>query len=189
MERGADLVSWALASARRLLAPLGARWRHVAGGAGTAEQVAQLLPEAERPVLVAAAYLHDIGYAPELRRLGAHQLDGARWVSSHGAAYWRLACLVAHHSESRFELARRGLSSELAAYPREESVLMDTLVYCDLTTGPEGQPMTFEDRVAEVHARYGPGLISDALTEATPRLAAAVARTRERLAKLGIAAH
>ncbi|MGH3648623.1 MAG: HD domain-containing protein [Micromonosporaceae bacterium] len=181
MEDGADLVARAKGEARRLLEPLGARWRHVAGVGRTAERVARVLPGRERPVLVAAAYLHDIGYAPELHRVGAHQLDGARWVSSHGPAYWRLACLVAHHSESSFELARRGLLDELARYPRESSPVMDALVYCDLTTGPTGQRMSLDARVTEVLARYGPGLISDALTEATPHLAAAVDRTEARL--------
>ncbi|MGH3734958.1 MAG: HD domain-containing protein [Micromonosporaceae bacterium] len=177
MEHGSDVVEWARDAAHRLLAPLGARWHHVAGVGRTADRVAVTLPASERPVLVAAAYLHDIGYAPVLRRLGAHQLDGAAWISAQGEAYWRLACLVAHHSESRFELTRRGLGNKLAEYPREESPVMDALVYSDLTTGPSGQRMSLSERITEVHARYGPSLISDALTDATPHLAAAVERT------------
>ncbi|MGH3734094.1 MAG: HDIG domain-containing metalloprotein [Micromonosporaceae bacterium] len=119
MAADSEIVDWASANAQRLLAPLGDRWRHVAAVGRTAERVAHILPEPERPVLV-AAYLHDIGYAPELRHRGAHQLDGAAWVASHGPPYRRLACLVAHHSESRFELARIGLIEELDRYPREE---------------------------------------------------------------------
>ena len=62
----------------------------------------------DRAYFVAAAYLHDIGYAPELRRTGLHQLDGARYIRSHGAE--RVARLVAHHSEARFEIRLRGFS-------------------------------------------------------------------------------
>ncbi|MFD6855509.1 HD domain-containing protein [Streptomyces diastaticus] len=53
--------------------------------------------EADRDLLVAAAWLHDIGYAPELRDTGSHPLDGARHLESLGAPA-RLVRLVAHHS-------------------------------------------------------------------------------------------
>ena len=34
--------------------------------------------------LVAAAWLHDIGYAPELVETGFHPLDGARYLRREG---------------------------------------------------------------------------------------------------------
>jgi hypothetical protein len=34
------------------------------------------VPAADRPVLIAAAWLHDIGYAPGLPETGFHPLDG-----------------------------------------------------------------------------------------------------------------
>jgi HD superfamily phosphodiesterase len=43
-------------------------------------------------VLVAACYLHDIGYALALARGGFHPLDGARFLRALGRE--RLACLV-----------------------------------------------------------------------------------------------
>jgi hypothetical protein len=132
------------------------------------------LESRDRDVLVAAGYTHDIGYAPGLKRTGLHQLDGANFIRVLGDQ--RLACLVAHHSEARFEVGIRGYEKELAEYPREETTVYDALVYCDLTTGPDGRTMTFEDRISEVYERYGEGDISRALRMAEPYLKAAVDR-------------
>jgi HD superfamily phosphodiesterase len=162
------LEEWAAAEAERYLSPLGDRWKHVRAVGECARQVSAVLDQEDRGYLIAAAYLHDLGYAPALQRTGLHQLDGARHLRSLGAE--RLACLVAHHSESRFEIRLRGFGKELTSYKREESWTSDALTYCDLTTGPTGLPMTFEDRVTEVEQRYGEGEIVDALRQATPYL-------------------
>jgi hypothetical protein len=173
------LEEWAAAEAERLLAPLGDRWKHVRAVGECASEVGAILDQEDRRYLVAAAYLHDIGYAPSLQRTGLHQLDGARHVRTLGAE--RLARLVAHHSEARFEIRLRGFATELTTYEREQSWVSDALTYCDLTTGPTGIPMTFEDRIAEVERRYGEGEIVDALRQATPFLVGAVERTKDRL--------
>jgi HD domain len=170
---------WAAAEAEGLLSPLGDRWNHVRAVGQRAHFVGAILGQEDRRYLVAAAYLHDIGYAPDLQRTGLHQLDGAGYIRALGAE--RLACLVAHHSEARFEIRLRGFGDALAAYKREESWVSDALTYCDLTTGPTGLPMTFEDRVAEVEQRYGEGEIVDALRQATPYLLGAIERTEDRL--------
>lgn len=152
------------------------RWRHVRGVGIKAESLsrAMLLEDRDRDVLIAAGYIHDIGYAPDLKQTGLHQLDGARFIRALGDE--RLACLVAHHSEARFEVGIRGHGEELSEYPREDTRVYDALVYCDLTTGPDGKTMTFEDRIREVHERYGEGDISRALRMAEPYLKAAVDR-------------
>ena len=178
------LEEWAAAEAERLLSPLGDRWDHVRAVGECAGEVGAILDQEDRPYLVASAYLHDIGYAPGLQRTGLHQLDGAYYVRSLGAE--RLARLIAHHSEARFEIRLRGFATELAAYEREQSWVSDALTYCDLTTGPTGLPMTFEDRVAEVEQRYGEGEIVDALRQATPYLVGAVERTKDRLRQHGL---
>ncbi len=178
--RTTDLAEWAKRRSAEFLSDLGDRWRHVRGVGERARRVSVILGEQDQGVLVAAAYLHDIGYAPVLRRTGVHQLDGAAWVRSHG--YERLACLVAHHSQARFELELRGLTEELAAYPREDSAVADALIYCDLMTGPAGQAMTLRERIDEVRGRYGPEtLVAEALDQATPDLRWAVERTEERM--------
>jgi len=57
-----------------------------------------LFEEEDQPFLIAAAYLHDIGYALSLKKPGFHSLDGANDVlQSFGNK--RLASLVAYHSE------------------------------------------------------------------------------------------
>jgi hypothetical protein len=61
-----------------LLAGLGARWQHVRGVARQAQRVSQGLAPEDRPYLVAAAWLHDIGYAPDLAATAFHPIDGAR---------------------------------------------------------------------------------------------------------------
>jgi HD superfamily phosphodiesterase len=88
------------------LAPLGDRWAHVQGVVRQAERVAAILPAEEREVLVAAAYLHDLGYAPALIETGFHGLDGARHLRALG--HERLAGLVAYHSGARGEAEPRG---------------------------------------------------------------------------------
>jgi HD superfamily phosphodiesterase len=181
-----ELVEWAERESNRLLAGTGDRWLHVQGVVRLARQVVGILPENERPVLLAAAYLHDVGYAEELRRIGAHQLDGAQFLRMSGKE--RLACIVAHHSEAGYELEARGLGLELEAYEREESVLTDALTYCDLLTGPTGKFTSLSERAADVARRYGEGtLVVDALREALPALQAAVERTKLRLGESGTA--
>ena len=113
MKTDVSLVSWAAEQATVLLAPLGDRWLHVQGVVEAARWVGKVLDEEDRSYLITAAYMHDIGYAPSLMKTGFHPLDGARYIRSLG--YERLACLVAHHSEARFEAQLRGYGHELNA--------------------------------------------------------------------------
>lgn len=46
-----------------------------------------------------------------------------------------------------------------------------------MTTGPDGQTMTIDQRIAEIITRYGPAhLVSHAITTSAPDLTAAVSR-------------
>ena len=66
--------------ARNLLADiLPRRWAHTKGVAATARQLTSIL-SGNAGVLVAAAWLHDIGYSPALAVTGFHPLDGARFL-------------------------------------------------------------------------------------------------------------
>jgi putative nucleotidyltransferase with HDIG domain len=178
--RAVTLEPWAEAQVERLIAPLGNRWAHVQAVAHQARRVAAVLSGEDGDVLVAAALLHDIGYAPSLARLGFHPVDGARFLRDHGQE--RLACLVAHHSGARFEAQERGLVDELAAFPVEEGPVMDALTFADMTTGPAGQPMTLDQRVDEILRRYPPDdPVYRAIVRARPLLKAAVERTWRRL--------
>ncbi|MFF8022736.1 HD domain-containing protein [Streptomyces sp. NPDC007896] len=182
MSSALDTPEGAAELAESLLPPLGNRWLHTQAVAERARQAALAVPEGERDLLVAAAWLHDIGYAPELRETGFHPLDGARYLESLGAPA-RVVRLVAHHSGAVYEAEQRGLSGELAEYQREDSPLLDALIYADMTTGPAGQSFDFNRRIDEILVRYEPGSeVHTAISKAKPYLGAAVARTRARLA-------
>lgn len=110
-----------------------------------------------RAELVAAAVLHDIGYAHS--DTGLHALDGARFLAAEGFSA-TVCSLVAHHSASSHEAEERGL--DLSAY-RPFWVGQDlgeahaVLWWADMTTGPQGEDVTVEDRLEEICSRYGPG--------------------------------
>ena len=115
-----------------------------------------MLTPADQDLLIAAALLHDIGYAAALVTSGYHPLDGARYLARvHGTA--RLANLVANHSAAVFVAELRGLGDQLVAFPDERTALRDALWYCDMRTSPAGEPVTFDARIADIRARHGPG--------------------------------
>jgi len=173
--------------AEQMLAPLGDRWLHVQGVAERARQISRAFDTSDSTDLVVAAYLHDIGYAPALKNTGFHPLDGASFVRSLG--YDRLASLVAHHSEARFEARLRGLEGALNAFSCECSAAADALTYCDQTIGPTGNTVSLQERVAEVFNRYGEAdIVSQALRQSQPYLSHAVERTLSRLHVYGLEA-
>ncbi|MEU8436070.1 HD domain-containing protein [Streptomyces sp. NPDC029216] len=177
-----DSARGAARLAESLLSPLGNRWLHTQAVAERARELAPTVPPAERELLVAAAWLHDIGYAPALRDTGFHPLDGARYLVTLGAPA-QLVNLVAHHSGAVYEAEQRGLTAELAVYDRGDALLLDALTCADMTTGPAGQRLAFTDRIDEILMRYAPGSeVHAAISAATPTLAAAVARAHARLA-------
>jgi HD domain len=174
--------SAARALAERLLSgPLPVRWRHVQGVAARATHVAADVPELDG-ALVAAAWLHDIGYAPSVSRVGFHPLDGARYLRDAGIDE-SIVRLVAHHSCALLEAEERGLRDELAAeFPPAAPDLMDALIYCDMTTGPTGEPCSVGDRINEIKNRYGPeDIVTHFIEKARPELIAAVMRIASRL--------
>jgi hypothetical protein len=141
----------------------------VLGVARQAQRVAAILPAGERDELLAAAYLHDLGYAPALVRTGLHPLDGARHLRALG--HERLAGLVAYHSGARAEAELRGLAAELAEFEDEASATSMALTYCDLTTGATGEPVTLAERLADIERRYGSGhVVTRSVYQARPEL-------------------
>ena len=83
--RGMPSVEAAEELARRLLEPLGSRWAHTQAVAARADGLTPaVLPMDDRPLLVVAAWWHDLGYAPALQATGCHQIDGARYLAQRG---------------------------------------------------------------------------------------------------------
>ena len=79
----AQIVDWAQETSEQWLSPLGRRWTHVQRVVDLADEVGMTFGEG-RETLVAAAYLHDIGYAPEFAKTGFHPLDGGRFIRDRG---------------------------------------------------------------------------------------------------------
>jgi hypothetical protein len=174
------LTEWAAGYAEELLAPLGDRWAHVQGVARQACRVAPILPVEERDVLIAAAYLHDLGYTPSLAKTGLHPLDGARHLRALG--HERLAGLVAYHSGARWEAELRGLAGALAEFQDEASTTAMALTYCDMTTDPMGRVVTFAERVADIERRYGAGdVVPRSVRRARPEIERCIRAVEARL--------
>lgn len=164
--------------AERLLAkPLPQRWAHSVGVGRKAESIADVFGD-DADLLVSAAYLHDVGYAPNVAATGFHSLDGARYLRDVVGAEARLCSLVAYHSCAHIEARHRGLADELRAeFEPVGGVLADALTFCDMTTTPDGRPTDVEARLAEILSRYGDGhLVAESISEAGPSIVRA-ART------------
>ncbi|TME14465.1 MAG: HD domain-containing protein [Chloroflexi bacterium] len=177
------VVEKAAEHAAALLSPLGKRWRHVQGVVQRAYSVRTLFEEEDQQYLIAAAYLHDIGYAPSLNKTAFHPLDGANYVIQFFRDV-RLASLVAHHSEATFEARLRGYAHALHAFPCEYSAVADALTFCDMTTSPEGKHISFEERIAEILYRYKENdIVFQSILQATPALSLDIERTEKMLRK------
>lgn len=130
-----------------------------------------------RDLAVAAATLHDIGYARSLRSSGFHPLDGARFLRAQG---WEaLARLVARHSQAWLQARLLGL--DLREFPCRRGIVQDLVDYADVRTGPDGRLVSPDARLAEIVERYPP---SSATARVVPRrrplVAALVARVEQR---------
>ncbi|MFG2629694.1 HD domain-containing protein [Streptomyces sp. NPDC048473] len=179
------LSKWArqLAEAE-LRGPLPRRWAHSQGVAGRAAELAEVLGD-DAGMLVSAAVLHDVGYAPRLAVTGFHPLDGARFLRNVHAADERLVRLVANHSFALLEAEERGLRGTLEAeFPLlDDHRLVDALVYCDMTTTPDGELTSAEARLAEITDRYGAdSVVGRFIRRASPGILAAVERVVSALA-------
>ncbi|AVT34928.1 phosphohydrolase [Plantactinospora sp. BC1] len=173
---------------QRLEETLPRRWRHVQAVAAKADEAAGAVPSSDRETLIAAAWLHDVGYSPGLVDTGFHSLDGARWLRRQQVDE-RVTALVAHHSCAWLEAEERGLGQALREeFEREEGPVTDALCYADMTTGPDGQSFEVLERLAEICSRYGPEhLVTRFINRAEPEIVAAVRRTEQRLARRSLA--
>lgn len=177
-----SLVAAAKALATTLLADDPRRLDHVTTAASQAEKLAITVDPADRETLIAAAWLHDIGYVPALRDIGFHPVDGARYLCAHEWPHL-IADLVAHHSGARFVAEERGLSDALADFVFTEDALSDALTIADQTAGPCGQVMLVEHRMADMLFRHGPqSPNARAHDRRGPYFRAARDRVRQRLA-------
>ena len=154
------------------------RLRHSAGVAARAADLVRAVGDTEGSLLVAAAWVHDIGYSAALTVTGFHPLDGARFLRSAG---WddALCDLVAHHSGSRFVAAVNGFDEQLREFEYVENAVSDALTVADQTVGPDGIPLSLEARLQDMLNRHGP---DSANTRAHPRRGAYIRSAFHRVA-------
>jgi hypothetical protein len=178
-----DMSAWASQIARELLEqPLPRRWAHTQGVARKARSLAPILGD-DADLLEAAAWLHDIGYSPEIAVTGFHPLDGARYLRDVADANDVLCRLVAGHSCAIIEAEQRGLAEQLSReFPPAGEPLRNALTYCDMTTTPDGEHVAVGSRLSEICERYGPGhLVTRFIRLAEPYLVDAVRSVQSRL--------
>jgi hypothetical protein len=161
-----EIAQWVLAEA------LPGRWVHTQGVAAQARALGPVLGW-DTDLIEAAGWLHDIGYAPALAVTGFHPLDGARYLRDRTGAAPAVCALVAHHSGAVAEAAERGLSEPLLAefplHGHGEQII--ALTYCDFTTGPRGERLSPQERIAEILSRYEPGsAVHRAVQASAPQL-------------------
>ncbi len=92
---------------------------------------------------------------------------------------------MANHSFALLEAEERGLREELMReFPLlEEPLLVDALVYCDMTTTPDGGRTTAWERVAEIADRYGAdSVVGRFIRRAAPEVFSSVERIEAALA-------
>ncbi len=183
------LIEWAYSLSESMLSePLPRRWRHSLGVAERARSLSPILRD-DAELLEAAAVLHDVGYSPAIATTGFHPLDGARFLRDQDQADERVVRLVAHHSCALLEAEERGLRHELESeFQLEYPDLVDALIYCDMTTTPDGTQTTSVERLDEILQRYGPDtIVGRFIQRAAPDIHAAVKRVEDRLARVSTA--
>src|SRR6476646_9196098 len=161
------------------------RLQHCAGVAARAQALITTVPPSAAETLLAAEWLHDIGYAPQLRDSGFHPLDGAVYLRREG---WPapVCDLVAHHSGSRFVARIRGFDDRLREYGFVEDASSDALTVADNTTAPDGGVMMLDERLRDKLKRHGPETPNArANPERDDYIRAAARRVADRLAAVG----
>ena len=183
-----QVVDAAADLARYLLGSNPERLHHSEAVAARATFLSAAVAADEAPLLVAAAWLHDIGYTATLRATDFHPVDGGLHLRRLG---WPslVSDLVAHHSGSRYVAAARELDVVLADFSYVQDPLSDALTIADQTAGPDGRPMTVEERMADMLDRHGPDSPNArAHPERRPYLLGAAQRVLFRLEAAGIPA-
>ncbi|MFD1721369.1 HD domain-containing protein [Amnibacterium endophyticum] len=180
---GDGMVGRARLLSRELLREDPQRMAHSAGVAHVVGRTATALALPERDLLVAAAWLHDVGYASPAVRRRVHGVDDA--VRAEAAGMPPLVVeLVAHHSCAVLEARRAGVHDVLRRFAPPPAPLMDVLDHADAVVSKQGLPRTSTIRLWEaVHRHQDDRIRYEALLVALPARERAVRRVEARLAE------
>jgi predicted HD phosphohydrolase len=133
-------------------------------------------------LIEAAAWLHDIGYSPELVDVDFHPLDGARYLRDSTHADEMICRLVAHHTGAAIEAEERHLPPYTDEFAQPDALLLEALTYCDMTSAVDGELTNVDQRIAEIFTRYPEEhVVHRSITRSAPILRAATHRTADRL--------
>lgn len=178
---GSDLVARARTVAEDRLVSLPRRWAHVQGVASRAVEVTSTLGSLLADEIVAAAWLHDVGYADTVAVSGFHPVDGALFARREGFPEL-VVSLIAFHTGAEEEASQRGLSMSLSEFTPPAEDTLDVVTFCDLTTSVDGALTDAHSRIAEILERYEPtDPVHRAVSASAPGLLAAVGRVESRL--------
>lgn len=141
-----DVIARARTLAADLLRDDPTIYEHSSRAARRAAFVTHQIPSSRTPDVVAAAWLHDIGYSARLVRTGFHPLDGALFLMSQD---WpeRIVRLVAHHSLASLEAPFHGVGHHLGVIESVSGIDADVLTSADLVSGPGDPPPTVDARL------------------------------------------
>jgi hypothetical protein len=165
-----SLVRDAQTLARTLLADDQRRLAHVRGAGLVAGMAAGALRLDQPEMVVAAAWLHDIGYAAALARTGFHPVDGALFLAREG---WpdQVVFLVAHHSHAAVLAPYYGVQPHMALLEHVHGLADDVITFSDLRVGPNGLGADPRDRVNDMRRRHlDRTFVPDSIREARYRL-------------------
>jgi len=120
--------------------------------------------------VVSAAWLHDIGHAPELVMTGMHAIDGAAFLDRSGAPR-EVVSLVAFHIGPEFEAEERGLLDSLSQFDPPDLTRAETDTSRRTSPDTSGRPPTAgaTDQPARRPARPDSGRSIDAPSPGAPR--------------------
>jgi hypothetical protein len=81
----------------------------------------------------------------------------------------------------------KDLKDAVEGFPDEQTAARNALWYCDMTSGPDGQPLSINDRLDDIRMRYGTEhLVSRAISAAEEDLRAAVESTEQLMQAHGL---
>lgn len=174
----AELAGWAEQLAEdKLGAQVPRRWTHTQHSVRRARSISPIVGE-DAELLVAAVAVHDIGHSPDLGldEVSSFPLyDAVRYLEGISAPE-RLVALVANHALGRLEGELRGYP-QMAEYTDEGGLIRDGLWFSCLTVGPDGQVVSFDERVREWVVRYADDEVMGVFTpQAVPLLQESVDR-------------
>ena len=156
--------------AQTLLADDPTRLAHVRGAGTIAGLVTGALHVDQPEIIVAAAWLHDIGYAPAIARTGFHPVDGALFLAREG---WPdpVVLMVAHHSHAAILAPHYGVQHHMALLEHVRGPADDIITFSDLRAGPNGLGAEPRDRVDDMRRRHANStVVPHAIREARYRM-------------------